>query len=62
MRSLKVEMLHAKKSETINFGILPRGGVVLRLCELLQSRFKGTFFLENITPGLTHLARTCSNC
>ena len=55
-------MLHAKKSETINFGILPRGGVVLRLCELFQSRFKGTFFLENITPGLTHLARTCSNC
>ena len=40
MRSLKVEMLHAKKSETVNFGILPRGGLVLRLCELFQSRFK----------------------
>ena len=50
MRWLNVEMLNAKKSEIVNFWVLPREGVILRFCELFQSRFGISFFAEYITP------------
>ena len=50
MRWQNVEMLNAKKSEIVNFCVLPREGVILRFCELFQSRFSISFLAEYITP------------
>ena len=50
MQWLNVDMPNAKKSEIVRFCLLPRGDVILKFCELFQSRFSRSFNVENITP------------